>query len=572
MFLQTLARILADKLDVEVIYNPNLNTFAISKSPSGKLSIHLSTRILDTAGENVDALLRGALAHEALGHGYFTDMDELAKNGRYALCLANAFEDVRIEALAPTRFPGARRLLANMVAVLQQDFAFWQPSPVEDWQGNLVKGLLLKYRHKILGQPVNMDNCATMIETSVLPALGEDLFKRIDHLAEVACRASSTKEVNDAADAIVDLLANEAPEPQEDPQPPDNGDADPDNTGDEGDGEADGTAGNDNAGDPTQGDPSSGQPPAGAANDQDGSPAQDDQTDVRDRDNSRQRRPYNPDAEIKVDIEAALEQVSEDTSALKSTGLTIRSFADNTKQTSASPSVESNGSLARMIASQLENAVRSFTDDADDEESEIGRLNTESFVEIATGTVCRPFIEDGAPGHGIDTELMLLFDASGSMDEIGERKLQQLLKASLTALSQFAPDLGTSVAFFTDGASLEAKPGSKLTPKQINNIAHNYCPDGITCWAESVASLVPILAGSHRRRKVLFTVTDGKLPPLGDTPLMRELQRHGIECRFLSIGDQLPVGYEGMRCEPNPASFASAFCKTILAGILPQFA
>lgn len=584
MFLQTLARILADKMHLEVIYNPGINTFAIGKDTNGKLTIHLATRILDTAGENVDAILRGALAHEALGHGYYTAMDELAKNGRFALSLANAFEDVRIETLAPERFPGARRLLANMVDVLQKDFGFWQPAPLEDWQSNLVKGLLLKYRNKILGQPVNMDNCSIMIEQSVLPALGEDLFKKIDHLAETACRAATTKEVNDAADAIVELLNHEVPQPEEEPQSSKDEDPDPkkDDSDEEGDENDQGKADNGEEGDPGQEDPSDGQP---SQDDCEGDAGTDPNTGGSEADpqpgkpnpggkpgGKQQRLAFDPNAEVKADVETALEEVSGSKDTLKATGLSVSSFSDHTDRKSDAPLVESNGSLARMIAAQLENAVRSFTDDAEDEESEVGRLNTEKFVEIATGTECKAFIEDGTPGEGIDTELMFLFDASTSMEELGVKKLQQLLKASLTALSQFAPDLGTSVAFFTGSASLEAKPGPKLTPNQINAIAYNYYPDGVTYWAESVVPLIPVLAGSYRRRKILLTVTDGKLPPLGDTPLMRELRRQGIECRFLSIGEALPAGYEGMQCEAEPAAFAKAFCETILAGILPQFA
>lgn len=580
MFLQTLARILADKMHLDVIYNPNINTFAIGKDANGKLTIHLASRILDTAGENVDAIVRGALAHEALGHGYYTDMDELAKNGRFALSLANAFEDVRIEALAPERFPGARRLLANMVDVLQKDFGFWQPAPLEDWQSNLVKGLLLKYRNKILGQPVNMDNCSIMIEQSVLPALGEDLFKKIDHLAETACRAATTKEVNDAADAIVELLNNEAPQPEEEPQSPEDDGADPkkDDSTQEGDESDQGQADDGEEGDPSQTNPGDGDPSQGAREGGSGTDQGEDSNEGNPQPgkpisgNKQPRLAFDPNAEVKADVEAALEEVSGSKNTLKATGLSVSSFSDHTDRKSDAPLVESNGTLARMIAARLENAVRSFTDDAEDEESELGRLNTEKFVEIATGTECKAFIEDGEPGEGIDTELMFLFDASTSMEELGVRKLQQLLKASLTALSQFAPDLGTSVAFFTGSASLEAKPGHKLTPNQINAIAYNYYPDGVTYWAESVVPLIPVLAGSYRRRKILLTVTDGKLPPLGDTPLMRELRGQGIECRFLSIGEALPAGYEGMQCEAEPAAFAKAFCETILAGILPQFA
>lgn len=568
MFVQTLARILAAKMNVRVVYDHTISTFKIGSDKDGSLVILLAANILETAGENVDAVLRGALAHEALGHGYHTDFSSLATKGEYAMSLANAFEDVRIEQLAPARFPGARRILAQMVEVLDRDFGFWDAPPADDWQESLLIGLLRKYRSKILGHPLD-PRVTQVILDQAIPVIGEDLFRKVDHLAETACRSASTQEVNEAADAIVVLLTDAQKKNQgQGGDKPQDGDA----SKSQGNGKGDQSQGNGDRNNPSQ---------PGGKNNQVGNPGQGGNsgegsgTPQGGTPQGRNGTPFDPSKKVSRDIESALESVSNDRNAVQQAGVSAYHFVDKSDEPHEEGTLdttETNGALVRRISARLEEAVRSVTEDADDEEADVGRLNVSMLPTIVTGTSCRPFIEDGAPGPGIDTELMLLVDSSRSMDDLGEPLIRQLLKASLTALARLAPDLGTCVAFFSEGSKLMASPGQRLTPLKINDVASRYYARGGTAWEQSIVPLIPVLATSRRRRKILLTVTDGQLARSVTPAVMREMRTQGIECRFLSIGLALPEVYEGVRCDATPEAFAKSFCDTILAGILPAYA
>lgn len=202
----------------------------------------------------------------------------------------------------------------------------------------------------------------------------------------------------------------------------------------------------------------------------------------------------------------------------------------------------------------------------------MGRLDMSRLPAIAAGMAHEPFLVDGNPGRGIDTEIMLLMDASGSMKNLGRDFLCRLLRSSALALARFSPDLGVSVATFAEQSRILVKPGQRITPRLASVLPTAYYPGGGTEWSVSVIPLVPLLAQSRRRRKILLTVTDGRIDSTPNSGLMRDMASHGIECRFVSIGNRLPLGFDGVECSAEANSFAKAFCDTILASLPPAYA
>ena len=601
MFIQTLARMLADKIGLNVEYRNDISTFMIGKKEADdRLTIYLATKLIEAAGESEDSigvLTRGALAHEALGHGYHTDFEEMATEGRYALSVANAFEDVRIEKRAPERFLGARKILSDMVMTLERDFGFWKEPAVDDWQTTLLLGLLRKYRTSILKQPLDAAVTKTLLDRS-RQDLGDALFTEVDRLAEKACLSDSTKEVNACADAIVRLLR----QPQEDNQSqdasaPDDGDGSPD-TGDQGDGNdapesaekadaqyAQGSDG-DNADTADDGDAdttdevatdgATPQEPADKADagcDADQTATPDDS--AQQTAESTPATMFDPDMECQVDIESAMDEVFGSESQVINTPGLATEFVDvsDQKPTNGDHFIRSSGSrLAASIGARLHDALRSITEDEDDSESDMGRLDMSRLPDIVPGMADRPFIEDGEPGREINTEVMLVFDASSSMNDLNPEFLRGLLHASATALSRFAPDLSFNVATFNTGSRLVFNAGQTWTPARASMVAAGYQPSGGTRWAESITPLVPILASSRHPRRILLTVCDGYINHDRNPEVMRELDAFGIETVFVTIGSPLPDGCAGSSCDTTQEAFAKAFCDVLLGSIAPQFA
>lgn len=577
MFIQTLARILADKFNLDVRYSDTSRTFSIGRRKDGSLCVTLASRLLEAKGEHeeaIGALFRGALAHEALGHGYHTDFSDDAdtKEGTYAHSLANAFEDVRIESLAPARFIGARRILADMVAMLEAD-NFWGMPQNDDWQGALLIGLLRKYRWKILKQPLDVALTERMLQQAI-QAIGEDVFRQVDSLAESACRSASTKEVSGFADQIVRLLRQQQQSQQQDQkQKPQQGkkDGKPEETSNQGDkgkqdaaGTPQGEPGKSDQGDPAQSD---GAPPSDGDGDSNAASQGDkDCGKPKAPGSGKARSDFDDSRAYRVDVEAATEATEDPTNGkVRRSGLSA-SLDDRSESTPKLPPYvqrQLNNRIVARMAAKLENALRSVVEDADDDASEFGRLDMTKLPAITSGYETLPFLSDGKPGRGIDTEIMLVFDQSSSMNDLGVPYLRELLHASLTALSRYAPDLGISVATFNTNAVLLVKPGT-FVRHNARTVPSAYHPHGGTTWSNSVATLVPILAQSHRHRKVLLTVTDGRVEASPNPALMRDIAYHGIGCRFVSIGHSLPAGFDGVVCKDTQESFADAFCEAIV--------
>lgn len=583
MFVQTLARILAGKFGLKVVSDSAARTFFIGKRPDGALELHLATRLLEPRGESAEAIgtvLRGALAHEALGHGRHTDFDVRWPTGAYGKGLANAFEDVRIENLAPTVYPGARGILADMVATLQKEFGFWGvPDDRDDWQTNLAIGLLRKYRHDLLGQPIDVATTETILARA-RSAIGGKLFDRVDALAKMACTSSCTADVCRMTQEIVDLLAKKAGDPEQDGAPKAGGqqasqggggtaggqdgsdanddEVDDDASGNDGPGGGDAIQGGDGDGDGQGGAPG-GVDASGSGGDGDPQPSGESSPEAA-------GGGFDADAACNANVESALDNVV-------AGGCTVTPQSDyEPKETVLPEGADTipNGFSGR-VASGIEESLRSVTEDADDSIADHGLLDTSRLPAISKGFTRLGFVEAGSPGSGIETELMLLFDMSGSMGNLDAGFLRAAIYSTMAALAQFQPSLGLSLAFFDDVAEIVVRPGARVSPRLARRAAASYSPRGSTNWASSVIALIPTLANTRRHRKTLLTITDGALgTDERRERTMRELKENGIDFQFVSIGVPLPDDCPGETCDATQAGFTTALRQVALRCVPPD--
>lgn len=548
MFIQTLARILAGKIDLRVVSDDKASTFFIARLPNGSLELHLATRLIEATGGRADAVgdvVRGALAHEALGHGRHTDFDAAFPQSPFGKCLANAFEDVRIEKLAPTVFPGARSILATMVETLVRECGFWKKPAAREWQSSLIVGLLRKYRTEILGQPLD-EATTNAILAQASAVLGPTLFAKVDALAREACCSGSTGEVNACAERIVALLAQQSPDKQDQPGGSERG---KDENGDDGDGAGGGDGPPGNTG---EGEAESSGPPEAETGSKNG--------------RGRAAAPFDPDAVCDVDVETALDEVVGDGCKVTRQydyvpkDAMFRGYGDN----------QANG-FASRIACGLEESLRSITQDADDFISDRGRLDTTRLPAIAGRFTDFGFVDNERDGAGIDTELMVMFDNSSSMASLDTKFLQAAIYSTLMALGRFQPDLGLSLAFFDHEAQVAVRPGIHITPMVARKASASYTPRGSTSWASSARALMPMLVTSRRRRKTLLTVTDGKLgSDATRSAVIHDYRASGVECRFVSVDEALPADCLGRVCSPTQEGFSTALRKSVLECIPPD--
>lgn len=624
MYLQTLARIVAGNLGIRVINSPTAKTFQIGLMPDGELVIFMASQILavfDGQQEKMEKLIRGAIAHEALGHGYHTDMTVKGKTP-FSDSLVGILEDVRVERLAPSRYPGAARSLCDLITILDQDVGFISPPQDCSEEQALLIGLLRHFRTEVLRQPLGPDVTMLLLDKA-RDWMGSELFIKIEAIARQACYSAHTQDVANAADEIVDLLKAAKQPPEQDPSPQkieeqedeqeqastepekgqdgseggaeDQGVPDEQESAEEGEEDPAGAEDGDDQGNASGESPPNNKPEGEGRPGGDGEGVQageaDPSADERGEGRADAGSGSSEDAEegsgemvtgpalrfdsnvaVDLQIETATEAMIENSTKATDIDGTMTDLREAVKKIDPeSKEMEVKGIIQRM-RSRLEDALRSITEDEEDDEVDSGRLDTTRIARTAAGLERNPFLIDGRPGRGISTELVVMFDASGSMSSLGVDFLRTLVYATGCALASQAPNFLFNIAFFNTNSSLVHSRDTHWTPKQGARVTSLYSIGGGTSWAQSATPMTAILARSRKERKVLLTVTDGDINHERYPGVMQELDSYGIEAPFLSIGKQLPIGLMGRMCDATPESFAKTFTEAILAAISPEFA
>lgn len=212
-----LAKILGNQMGLSVIFSRTATT----------ASINMETKVITlpeamcNSGQTSDVvLIRGFIAHEAVGHGRHTDKNTLLKiKSKFEASLINILEDIRIEKAAWKCYPGVRTILSELVDYLVQDEKtdFFGQFVEEDKftqlsQAHLLHGYLLTYlRANCLKQSINFD----LYKQAARDAFGDDLMDKVVAIALKSEHAKSTEEIYVLANQIIDLLKENAPEEEE---------------------------------------------------------------------------------------------------------------------------------------------------------------------------------------------------------------------------------------------------------------------------------------------------------------------------------------------------------------------
>ena len=696
--LQTLVQVLAKSMNVGVCWSDSAHTFSIRKDvETGRMEVVLSRQALQVKPGEIAPLstvLRGAIAHEAAGHGVHTQFEDLLREPPYAKHLQNIIEDARIEKAVPIRFAGAKQILADM-AVELENRGFWRDPKSPDEL--IMKFLARRLRQDFLGQPLD-DAHTREIETAARDLLGDQLADAILAEGMQGAASSSTKEAGEAAMRILKLLQQSQPEQPQDPQPEqgqgdsadgDDGEgesagsdqtddqsdeANPQNSqggdagADDADGDEDGAAdsdsskgGDDGEGKGEQGDASQ-DSSSGKGGQQDGAQGSDaqaagenaghgssskpDASEQPDGSDSKQGADGNRDggqadragsqgqagkdgnakgesnaADAKQPSDGPGEQSGDQggdagkqdgskpskldgskidpdggsdeslEGALEAILNVVANESVNTSFGRADPIIlepqKSLGkpvsSLAHKVREKLRNHLYAVTHDEDDAMSDRGLLNMSLLPQIGSGMfVDRAFVEPGAQGPGLDTALFLLVDKSTSTNCIAS-SVAEVMMAIGDATTEFtSAGLNMGLAQFNTRLEVLIELGKPWRPVRgwVNDA---YQPYGSTWWPPCASGLLPMLAASPRRRKILLTVTDGDIggenashPATLDTMAMAK--HLGVEMAFLEITHQsnnrrIPVnaGFIVEHVHANGPDVAKAIGKVLQSCTAPQW-
>lgn len=540
--ISVLARMLAGQMGMEVVWDRHATTFAIGRKADGKIVLFLSPALAGVEAGDVqqmNTMLRGALAHECVGHGRFTDLAAPQGETPYIQSVANILEDIRIEGLAPTVFPGARRILADMVEELERR-AFWAPAPASTPENAIGLWILRTLRAECLGQPMRAD-WTDEFRRQAVAAFGEDTCEACLALARQAPDAPDTASVIELARQIVDLLrkqgksvpgeqeqeqsasaaGKQSADPQNGEDAAEQGGESEQQSGASGDAGPDEGRGNETA-EPKleegrkeeEGNQSPGRADPGAqAQSSPGREALDENVEVD----------ASPEDFVKREIRGG----GVDNRVLTIAHTHEPIYLPNLPQPAINP-------LTHRLREELRQHLRAMVEDQEDAATDRGRLDMSRIVPALCGREM-PFSEEGDIAPGLNTAMELMVDCSSSMHHI-EDFAGMMMLAVADACQEFH-GLDLTVSMFGDDRYLLRKahqPWRRMRP----SAKQAYGASGGTQWPACASAAIADLALSRRPRKLLLTVTDGDL---GDYQSVVETARHlGVELAFVGIDCQSP--------------------------------
>ena len=543
----TLAAMLAGQFGLRVVV-ANVPTFAVGIEPDGKPVLYLSSTLsgIDEAKiPEMTAMLRGALAHECVGHLRHTDMSIPRPPGLHG-SFTNALEDIRIERKAAEVYPGAKRILADMVSELESDaHRFWDPEKAQGKENAILLYLLRQCRTEQLGQPLRPDWTATFRERAE-SAFGSGKVTQALDLAKQSIALPGTADVIDLARQIIDLLkqpeqseqSEQSEQPEQPEQPEQSEQPDSDGPGEqEQQGDADAPGGAEESQEGSEEDQQGDNPDGSSEADGDGSPEEEEDAPGGAPDSGMGRQPIDESVTPDVSPEDYIKQVMQSAAA----GMAIRE--DDRTQLPATGEDPAIPAIAHRLREALRQALVSLRDDEESSMGDRGRLHMPSLIDAlaAKRTRAEIFEEDGAVGEGIDTALYLMVDQSGSMDCLCEFT-RMTLQAIGTACAEFeGQGLEFLVGFFDD--RLAHIKGSAQPWKSARSRVHeHYSPSGGTYWPKSTVAACRKIVTSRRRRKVLLTITDGDLGYEDEVHMaISTAKAAGIELAFVGIDVSNPM-------------------------------
>ncbi len=174
-----------------------------------------------TASAQLIAMLWGFIHHEA-GHCRHSDFgvlqDLASEHDSLLVHLARVFEDIRMERAHIALYPGAHRVLSDLVEVLVQVGFYQRPDP-DHPPAVLATGLILKsLRSSLLGQTA-LSEQAQLHRELVEQKIGRGSVTRLVAICQQVCDAGSSEDALNLAYRVREFLEEEQKKAQQPPPP-----------------------------------------------------------------------------------------------------------------------------------------------------------------------------------------------------------------------------------------------------------------------------------------------------------------------------------------------------------------
>lgn len=574
--LSLLANVLAHKAGVDVKEGKHFCT-------DGK-TIWIPAGMVGT--EDDAKLIRGGICHEAVGHVRHTDFEATAQAvSKLQHELANVLEDIRIERACWSCYPGARPILEAMA--VEVDTRGWFDCPATACPEDLLLMTLLRdLRTRHLAQPIDAGKTQDLLDRAAA-AFG-NRWPAVMSLAEQGASSASTADVVAAARAILQLVCTPPkPQPkptsasghgQQDPQP---GESEKEDGG-EGSGSKNSPQGSKQAQAPQRDEDSSNdakEPSKEGDNSQSeadgaksGAPTgcgtaslqkTDDSAQASAKSSSSAGSPCdqaapgasdtapgslagsvvcNPDVGNDTSLDTMLQTIIANQVTKTYGAKEVKEGAlltNNPEQPT-----EDQRRLARILSTQLEDALFAWTNDQEDADSDRGRFDTTRLSDAYMGER-HVFTRELESGTDLDTAVYLMVDRSGSTAPIA-CGINQALWGMGSALARFE---GSHVEFGVWLYDDVPFPAKRVHTRWIRDKGRcTVRSQNCTNWIGSSQPVMQHLAISQRRRKVLFTITDGDLGAPDDfEAVTRTAAELGVELVFLLIDQSVSgLGYSAL--------------------------
>jgi len=617
-----LAKILGNQMGLSVVFSNTATTASINM----KSKVITLPEAMCNSGKASDVvLIRGFIAHEAVGHGRHTDKDTLMKiKSKFEGSLINILEDIRIEKAAWKCYPGVRSILSELVDYLVQDektdfmgqFTTEEKldsvSPV-----NLLLGFLLTYlRSTCLKQTINFD----LHEKAARNAFSDNLIDQIIVIALKAENSKSTDDIYVLANQIIDLLKENTPEDEQDKQGTegdDQGESDGDSDSDSGEqsgkskgksksskgkgkksdedsdeSDSKGAGGDESDKDDTGGDKGDSEGSEDDSDDDSSNTEGSSEGESADKDgeqsaqsksgSSKQSSPHiqnnlkelldNLDStDVKTGLEEMIAEMVEEIA---------ETFANQSRQgfqkqqikvIQPTPAYDENGTYTFLransikLSSRLEDMLEAKVEESE-ELATSGLLSSRRIPKIKL-LDAQVFTRDISETEGLNTSVFILGDMSGSMQGEESNFLMDAVLSLGTSLDK--SDVPFAISYFDDFA-YEVKQFNERFHKVKGRIQQYYVPRGSTPIFESMVYAAGKAIETNCQRKVLLVITDGTFSN-SDIDLEAfkntlDKYQQDLEVRFVLIGDNMQRTYDYLvvnKIMTGVAKNSSEICKAV---------
>ncbi len=612
-----LAKIVGNHMGLSVVFSNTATT----------ASINMRTKVITfpgamcNSGKSSDVvLIRGFIAHEAVGHGRHTDKDTLMKiKSKFEGSLINILEDIRIEKAAWKCYPGVRSILSELVDYLVQDKKtdFMGQFTTEEQLAslppvNLLLGFLLTYlRATCLKQTVKFD----LYEKAARNAFGDNLIDQIIVIALKAENSKSTDDIHVLANQIIDLLKENTPEDEQGAEGNNQGESDGDSDSDSGEksekskgksksskgkgkksdegsseGDSEGAGGDESDKDDTgdgEGDSEGAEDDSDDDSNTEGSSEGESDKDGEQlaqskSGSSKQSSPHiqnnlkelldNLDsADVKTGLEEMIAEMVEEIAEAFSNESSQGFQKQQIKVIQPTPAYNESGTYTFLransikLSSRLEDLLEAKVEESE-ELSSSGLLSSRRMPKIKLLDT-QVFARDVSETEGLNTSVFILGDMSGSMQGEESHFLMDAVLSLSTSLDK--NDVPFAISYFDDFA-YEVKQFDERFQKVKGRIQQYYNPRGSTPIFESMVYAAGKAIETNCQRKVLLVITDGTFSnrDIDIEAFKNTLDKYqqDLEVRFVLIGENMQNTYSYLtnnKIMTGVAKNSSEICKAV---------